>query len=141
VVADGDFMQSGNGPWSCIGYCGVDQNLGNGYASPNNGWVRNTNGWNDIHQTVSVLPNTNYTLTGWIRTSPNNNAGYFGVRDVNGNVIGEREFNNLAGYTQLTVNINTGSNTSVVVYGGLWPPNFQDTWMQIDDVSLIPTNG
>jgi hypothetical protein len=103
--------------------------------------VRNTNGWNDIHQTVSVLPNTNYTLTGWIRTSPNNNAGYFGVRDVNGNVIGEREFNNLAGYTQLTVNINTGSNTSVVVYGGLWPPNFQDTWMQIDDVSLIPTNG
>jgi hypothetical protein len=39
------------------------------------------------------------------------------------------------------VSINTGNNSSVVVYGGLWPPNFQDTWMQIDDVSLIPTNG
>jgi S-formylglutathione hydrolase FrmB len=141
VVADGDFMDSGNGPWNCIGYCGVDQNLGNGYASPNNGWVRNVNGWNDIDQTVSVLPNTNYTLTGWIRTSSNNDAGYFGVRDTSGNVIGQDEFNSLPGYTQLTVNINSGNNTSVVVFGGLWPPNFADTWMQIDDVSLIPTNG
>jgi S-formylglutathione hydrolase FrmB len=141
VVADGDFMDSGNGPWNCIGYCGVDQAIGNGYASPNNGWVRNTNGWNDIDQTVSVKPNTNYTLTGWIRTSSNNDAGYFGVRDTSGNVISEDEFNNLPGYTQLTVNLNTGSNTSVVVYGGLWPPNFEDTWMQIDNVSLIPTEG
>jgi hypothetical protein len=63
------------------------------------------------------------------------------VRDTNGNVIGEDEYNSLQGYTQLTVNINTGNNASVVVYGGLWPPNFQDTWMQIDDVSLIPTEG
>jgi S-formylglutathione hydrolase FrmB len=141
VVADGDFMQSGNGPWNCIGYCGVDQNLGNGYASPNNGWVRNVNGWNDIDQTVSVRANTNYTLTGWLRTSSNNDAGYFGVRDTSGNVISEDEYNSLPGYTQLTVQFNSGSNTSVVVYGGLWPPNFQDTWMQIDDVSLIPTNG
>jgi S-formylglutathione hydrolase FrmB len=141
VVADGDFMNSGMGPWNCIGSCGVDQNLGNGYASPNNGWVRSTNGWNDIDQTVSVLPHTNYTLTGWLRTSSNNNAGYFGVRDTSGNVIGEHEFNSLPGYTQLTVNINTGNNTSVVVYGGVWPPNLQDTWMQIDDVSLIPTSG
>lgn len=141
VVADGDFMDSGNGPWSCIGSCGVDQNIGNGYASPNNGWVRNINGWNDIDQTVSVLPNTNYTLTGWLRTSANNNAGYFGVRDTSGNVIGQDEYNNLPGYTQLTVNLNTGNNTSVVVFAGLWPPNFQDTWMQVDDVSLIPTDG
>jgi hypothetical protein len=63
------------------------------------------------------------------------------VRDTNGNVIGQDEYNSLPGYTQLTVNLNTGNNTSVVVYAGLWPPNFQDTWMQIDDVSLIPTNG
>jgi S-formylglutathione hydrolase FrmB len=141
VVADGDFMQSGNGPWNCIGSCGVDHNLGNGYASPNNGWVRNVNGWQDIDQTVTVRPNTNYTLTGWLRTSPNNNAGYFGVRDTSGNVISEVEYNNLPGYTQLTVSFNSGNRTSVVVYGGLWPPNFQDTWMQIDDVSLIPTEG
>jgi S-formylglutathione hydrolase FrmB len=141
VVADGDFMDSGNGPWSCIGYCGVDQNLGNGYASPNNGWVRNTNGWNDIDQTVTVQPNTNYTLTGWLRTSSNNDAGYFGVRDTNGNVISEDEYNSLPGYTQLTVQFNSASNTRVVVYGGVWPPNWEDTWMQIDDVSLIPTNG
>ena len=41
----------------------------------------------------------------------------------------------------ITEAVNTGNNTSVVVYGGLWPPNFEDTWLQIDDVSLIPTNG
>ena len=63
------------------------------------------------------------------------------MRDTSGNVISEDEYNSLPGYTQLTVQFNTGSNTSVVVYGGLWPPNFEDTWMQIDDVSLIPTNG
>jgi S-formylglutathione hydrolase FrmB len=141
VVADGDFMDSNNGPWSCIGSCGVDQNQGNGYASPNNGWVRQISGWNDIDQTVSVQPNTDYTLTGWLRTSSNNDAGYFGVRDTSGNVIGEDEYNSLPGYTELTVNINTGNNTTVVVYGGIWPPSYQDTWMQIDDVSLIPTDG
>ena len=65
-MADGEFTYSGNGPWSCIGDCGVDQNMGNGYASPNNGWVRSVNGWNDIDQTVSIRPHTNYTLTGWV---------------------------------------------------------------------------
>ena len=124
------------GPWVCNAQCGVDQGLGNAHSGANNGWVRNTSGWNDIHQIVSVAANTNYTLTGWIRTSPNNNAGYFGVRTTNGTVIGEQEYNALGGYTQLTVHLNTGGNTSVQVYGGLWPPNNQDTWAQLDDVSL-----
>jgi hypothetical protein len=88
---------SGLSGGTCIGSCGVDQNQGNGYASPNNGWVRQISGWNDIAQTVSVQPNTNYTLTGWLRTSSNNDAGYFGVRDTSGNVIGEDEYNSLPG--------------------------------------------
>jgi hypothetical protein len=29
----------------------------------------------------------------------------------------------------------------VLLHGGLWPPNLEDTWLQIDDVSLIPTDG
>ncbi len=63
------------------------------------------------------------------------------MRDTNGDVIGQDEHNSLPGYTQLTVSFNTGNNTSVVVFASLWPPNFEDTWMQIDDVSLIPTDG
>ncbi len=67
-------------------------------------------------------------MTGWLRTSSNNNAGYFGVRDRSGNVISEDECNSLPGYTRLTVTLNTGSNSTVVVYGGLWAQG--DTWMQ-----------
>jgi S-formylglutathione hydrolase FrmB len=137
VVTDPGFEDSGLGPWHCTGECGVDQGLGNSFSGANNGWVNNTTGWNDIDQTVPVAANTEYTLTGWLRTSGNNSAGYFGVRDTSGNVIGEDEYNSLGGYTQLTVSLNTGNNTSVVVYGGLWAQN-QGTWMQIDDVSLTP---
>jgi hypothetical protein len=137
VVTDPGFEDSGMGPWHCTGQCGVDQGLGNSFSGVNNGWVNNTTGWNDIDQTVPVAANTEYTLTGWLRTSANNSAGYFGVRDASGNVIGEDEYNSLNGYTQLTVSLNTGNNTTVVVYGGLWAQN-QGTWMQIDDVTLTP---
>jgi hypothetical protein len=57
---------------------------------------------------------------------------------MGGNVIGEDEYNSLPGYTQLTVHLNTGNNTVVSVYGGLWALNNQDTWAQLDDVSLTP---
>lgn len=137
VVADPGFESGTLGPWTCAGQCGLDQNAGDAFSGANNGWVRNWTGWNDIAQTVPVTPNTEYTLTGWLRTSPNNNAGYFGVRDTSGNVISEDEYNSLPGYTQLTVTLNTGSNSTVVVYGGLWAQG--DTWAQIDDVSLMPT--
>ena len=134
AVADPGFESAGLGPWACAGQCGVDQGLGNAHSGANNGWVRNTSGWNDIEQTVTVAANTNYTLTGWLRTSSNNNAGYFGLRTTGGTVIGEAEYNSLPGYTQLTVHVNTGGNTTVQVYGGLWPNG--DTWAQLDDVSL-----
>lgn len=132
---DAGFESAGMGPWTCAAQCGVDHGLGNAHTGTSNGWVRNTTGWNDIHQDVAVAPNTNYTLTGWIRTSGNNSAGYFGVRDLSTNVIGETEYNSLPGYTQLTVHLNTGNNTQVEVYGGLWALN-QDTWAQLDDISL-----
>jgi hypothetical protein len=136
-VADPGFEQGSLGPWQCAGNCGLDQNDGNAFSGANDGWVRNWTGWNDIDQTVQVMPNTEYTLTGWLRTSSNNNAGYFGVRDTSGNVISEAEYNSLPGYTQLSVTLNTGSNSTVDVYGGLWASG--DTWMQLDDVSLMPT--
>jgi hypothetical protein len=137
VVSDPGFESGSLGPWVCAGQCGVDQNAGNAFSGANEGWVRNFSGWNDIDQTVPVAPNTVYTLTGWLRTSSNNSAGYFGVRDTSGNVIGEDEYNSLPGYTQLTVTLNSGNNSSVVVYGGLWAQN-GDTWAQLDDVSLMP---
>jgi hypothetical protein len=137
VVADPGFESGSLGPWQCAGNCGLDQNDGNAFSGANDGWVRNWTGWNDIDQTVRVMPNTEYTLTGWLRTSSNNNAGYFGVRDTSGNVISENEYNSLPGYTQLSLTLNTGSNSTLDVYAGLWASG--DTWMQLDDVSLMPT--
>ena len=87
-----------------------------------------------MHQTITVAANTTYTIRGWIRTSANNTDGYFGLRTTGGQVLGEQRYGNLAGYTQLSVTVNSGANTSLVAYGGLWANG--DTWAQIDDVSV-----
>lgn len=134
-VGDGGFEDAGLGPWACAGTCGVDQGLGNARTGANNGWVRKTSGWNDLHQTVALKKNTDYTLTGWIRTSANNANGYFGVRRPGGGaVVAEKKYGKLTGYTQVTVNFNSGPNASLEVFGGLWASG--DTWAQLDDISL-----
>jgi S-formylglutathione hydrolase FrmB len=134
VVTNPGF-ESGFAPWQCIGTCGTDgANLS--HAGTGNGWVRNASGWNDIHQTIGVAPNTTYQVSGWIRTSGNNTDGYFGLRTTGGQVVGEQHFASLAGYTKLTVTVNSGTATSLVVYAGLWANG--DTWLQLDDVSVEP---
>src|SRR5699024_8852337 len=120
---------AGMGPWECNGQCGVDHGKGNAHTGDDNGWVRNDNNkWNDIHQATRLLPNTDYTLTGWIRSSASNTDGYFGVRTMDGTVIGEQKFGHFGDYTKVTVHFNSGDNAVVEVYGGLWPHG--DTWAQ-----------
>ncbi len=120
AVADAGFEDAGMGAWGCTAQCGVEHGLGNAHTGSGNGWVRNNAGWNDIEQTATVAPNTNYTLTGWVRTSADNTDGYLGVRNLGGKVIGEQKFGSLSGYAKLTVHLNTGNNTTV----------------QVDDLSL-----
>ena len=86
-----------------------------------------------MHQTITVTANRSYTITAWVRTSANNADGYFGLRTTGGQVLGEQRFGRLDGYTKLTVVVNSGANTSVVLYAGLWANG--DTWFQIDDVT------
>ena len=132
-VANGGF-EAGMAPWACLGQCGRD---GGGFArtGAGNGWVRNTTGWNDLHQTIAVSPNRTYRVTAWVRTSGNNTAGYLGLRTTGGQVLGERQFASLGGYTLLSVDVATGANTSLVVFAGLWANG--DTWLQIDDVAAV----
>ncbi|WP_163505509.1 DUF4185 domain-containing protein [Fodinicola acaciae] len=118
---------------------GVDRGAGLSHSGANNGFVRSSSGWNNLEQTVSVKPNTTYKLTGWIRTSANNTDGYFGARTTGGTVVSEKKFGNLPGYTQLSVTVNSGSQTQLQVYGGLWANG--DTWLQLDDVALTPVTG
>ena len=80
-------------------------------------------------------PNRTYTVSAWIRTSANNNDGYFGLRTPGGQVVGEQRFTRLDGYTKVTATVNSGSNTTLVVYAGLWANG--DTWAQVDDVTVV----
>ncbi|WP_202887061.1 DUF4185 domain-containing protein [Cohnella zeiphila] len=122
-------------PWYVTGEGGIDRNLGYARTGANNGYVRNGSGWNAIKQRIVVQPNTNYTLKGWVKTSANNTEGYFGARLPNdGAVIGETHFASLSGYTELAVPFNSGSNSVVELYAGLWANG--GTWLQLDDVSV-----
>ncbi len=133
VVVNGGF-ESGLHAWGCLGQCGFDQ-AGLARSGAGNGWVRNTGGWNDVHQTVPVAPNRTHVVKAWIRTSANNGDGYVGLRTASGHVVGEQRFLNLGGYTQVTVTVNSGNNTSLEVFAGLWANG--DTWLQVDDVSVV----
>ena len=135
LTANGGFEASSLAPWACSGQCGQDRGAGIARTGANNGWVRNTSGWNDVHQTIAVQQNKTYRITAWLRTSANNKDGYFGMRTSGGQVIGEQKFGSFPGYTQITVTVNSGANTSLVAYAGTWANG--DTWVQLDDVSVI----
>jgi S-formylglutathione hydrolase FrmB len=134
LAADGDFESAGLGPWACLGTCGADHGAGLARTGTGNGWVRNSSGWNDLHQTISVAANRTYTVSAWFRTSANNADGYLGLRTTGGTVVGEQRFTRLDAYTKVTATVNSAANTSLVVYAGLWANG--DTWAQVDDVTV-----
>nr|WP_144925767.1 DUF4185 domain-containing protein [Paenibacillus bovis] len=123
-------------PWYSNGNAGVDRNLGYAYTGENNGFARYDSGWNAIKQEVFVEPNQNYTLSAWIKTSANNTDGYFGARLLNnGPILKETQFSSLGEYTKLNVTFNSGNNHSVELFAGMWANG--DTWIQVDDVSVV----
>ena len=73
-----------------------------------------------------------------MRTSANSNDGYFGARLLGGGAILNEVHltQGYAGYTQVSVQLTTGSSHSVEVYAGLWAHD-ADTWMRVDDLSLV----
>ncbi|GAA1393921.1 hypothetical protein GCM10009662_03170 [Catellatospora coxensis] len=122
------------GFWACKGNCGLDNGYW-GYTGVRNGYARYNSGWHDLHQTVPVTANTNYQLSGFLRTSPNSDNGFFGVRGTNDVVIAEANFRAVGAWTRFTVNFNSGSRTAVTVFGGVWTDH-GDIWIQLDDFSL-----
>ncbi len=99
-------------PWACTGNCGIDNGIW-GVTGDRNGFVRYNSGWHDLHQVVAVTQNTNYRMTGWIRTSGNNDNGFFGVRNVGGAPISEVNFTSVGSWTRYSVTFNSGSRTQV----------------------------
>jgi hypothetical protein len=139
LVADPSFeRQTGSGvssPWSCTGNCGVDANMW-GLSGDRNGFVRYNSGWHDLHQTVTVSPNTDYRMTAWLRTSPNSDNGFVGVRSVGGPPIAETNFASIGPWTRYTVSFNSGSRSAIEVFSGIWTDN-GDMWLQVDDVAIV----
>lgn len=143
LVQDGGFEYQTTGsvvaPWTTEGpdNKGIDLAKGFSHSGNNNAWIRDSSkNWNAITQTIPVLANTNYQLTAWVRNSFAQNPGYFGVRTSDGiTVLKETSFQALPNYTLITVNFNSGSNTTVKTYAGFWGQG-TDYWMQIDDVAL-----
>jgi S-formylglutathione hydrolase FrmB len=133
VIANGGFEQQ-LASWSCAGTCGADGG-GLSRTGAGNGWVRSDQGWNDLHQTIAVVPGRSYTVTAWIRTSQNSSDGFVGLRTPSGQVIGEQHFAALGGYTPLKLTVNAGSATQLVMFAGSWASG--DTWLQLDDVSVV----
>jgi S-formylglutathione hydrolase FrmB len=137
LLANPGFESAGLAPWSCSGTCGQDRGAGLARTGTGNGWARGTSGWHDLHQTIPVQAGRTYRITGWVRTSANARDGYFGLRTASGQVVGEQRFGPATGYTQLSVTVSSGASTSLVAYAGTWASG--DTWIQVDDVSVVPT--
>jgi S-formylglutathione hydrolase FrmB len=127
-------LEIGLAGWGCFGPCGTDDGTGLSRTGAGNGWVRNDTDWNDLHQLIVVSRHTRYRVTGYLRTSPNNQWGYFGLRTEDGKVVGETQFGELDNYTKLTVTVDSGTNTSLYLYAGFWANG--DTWVQLDDVAV-----
>lgn len=121
-------LEGGNG--------GIDRGTGFSREGKNNAFMRGAANWQGMKQVVQVKPNTEYLLSGFIRTGASNQDGYFGVRAGTGTTpLKEAKFGRLDGYTKQSVRFNSGDNTSVTVFTGFWPNG--DTWIQMDDYSLI----
>jgi hypothetical protein len=138
-LRDGDFEQQRSRtvrtPWTSEGTAGIDIRRGLSRTGVNNAWARMSTGWNAIRQRVVLNAGTLYTLTGWIRTSTNLRAGYFGFRSTNQRPVSEISYAYVAGYRELRVRFRPTRSGTYYVFAGFWAPG-QDAWIQIDSMRL-----
>ncbi|NIK60842.1 hypothetical protein [Kribbella shirazensis] len=126
-------------PWETEGpgTKGIDHDRGWTQQGRNNGWINASDAsWNAFKQTVPVKPNTNYRLTGWVEGSGNFTGGYFGIR-AGSTPYAEVNYTAPPGYKQLTVDFNSGTNTTMTVFTGYWGVD-APTWLRLDNISLAP---
>jgi hypothetical protein len=144
IVADPSFenqtsLTKTTSPWVLeAGNGGIDSGKGFSRGGKNNVFLSYDAGWSAFTQSVPVAPNTVYRLTGFVKTSPNNTDGYFGVRGSKGNILKEVKYGYHANYTKLTVQFNSGDNTLVTIFTGMHAN--EPKWVQADDYMLVPVD-
>jgi hypothetical protein len=133
-------------PWSSTGSgaFGVDLYDGNYSTGRNNGWITSTTAaqWNEIHQLVTVSPNTTYKLSADIEGSSNiGNNFCLGIKKADGTNKQEVQFTpNSTSYSTVadTNTYTTGATeTSLYIYGGYTSPS-GSAWARLDNVYLLP---
>ena len=85
---------------------------------------------------MDVDPGASYRLTGFLRTSINSDAGFFGVRTLEGDVIAEAHFVSIGPWTRFTVDFESGGHGAVQAFAGVWT-NSGDIWLQVDDIAIV----
>jgi hypothetical protein len=143
LIADLGFEQQKSstvsGPWIVDGpdAHGIDRGTGYAHSGSNNAWIRDsTTNWNATSQWITVTPNTNYYLTGWVQNNFGTNLGYLTARASNGDtVLGQATFGACPNYQQFGATFNSGANTSVKITTGFWGQG-TDTWLRIDDIDV-----
>lgn len=132
-------ITSSSTPWWSEGSLsyGVDVNAGKARSGQDNAWIAtSSSSWGALRQTIAVTANTNYRLIVWVKSSSNLDAGWIGARNSSGTLLGEiRHGQSSAGWSRYIVTFNSGSNTSVRLYTGMYGTG-TSTWEQIDDVTL-----
>ncbi|MFE6894591.1 carbohydrate binding domain-containing protein [Streptomyces sp. NPDC057694] len=130
ILSNAGFESGSLGPWSCTG------NLGSVVSTPVHGGAKALAGAASASdnakcsQTVSVQPNTTYTLSAWVR----GNYTYLGV-DGGGSTWTQSP----SAYAQLTVKFTTAAaQTSATIYTHGW---YGQGTYYADDVSLDGPGG
>ena len=145
VVADPGFENQTTAtistPWGTEGpdAHGIDLNKGFAHTGANDVWIRDsTTNWNSVTQVINVTPNTNYTLTAWIRNNfPSGSVGYIGVRQGTSTAVYQQTtFGALPSYGRTApVTFNSGSYSTMTLYIGFVGTG-QDQYIQVDDVAV-----
>ncbi len=145
VVADPGFENQTTAtvstPWSTEGpdLHGIDLNGCCSHLGTKDAFIRDsTTNWNSVTQVINVTPNTNYTLTAWIRNNfPSGSVGYIGVRQGTSTAVYQQTtFGALPSYGQTApVTFNSGSYSTMTLYIGFVGTG-QDQYIQVDDVAV-----
>lgn len=144
LLSDGGFEEQSDSPglgapWQVEGHGGCDRNLNFARSGRNNAFVRhNESGWNGIAQTIAVHPGHRYRFTAWVRTSANA-RGVIGVRRLGGAALSEKPLTPIGAYTPQSLDFTPDRKTTQVqVFVGITVRDYEDTWMQMDDLTLAP---
>jgi len=142
VVSPGFEAQGGTAvlpPWMTEGpdthY--VENGGGTAHTGENDGFIQNSSAnWDAFTQQISVTLNTNYVLTAWVQNNFGSNKGSLGVRAGTGTtVLAQTSFGSASSYTPVTVNFNSGSNSTVTLFAGFTGQK-KTYYLRLDDFSL-----